>query len=296
MPEAVLPLLREIGDLKRIGAAGRTGSLAERAFRRAWANLLRGVPADGVALATTAGCLAATRLAELDRASLDGLGVPAGDAVGMQRAAVGECTSHLDAALTKRLLAACEDLPAFDGGGVVPAFVDALATQPRAGATCPGKPRLVLLPAENHAEHCLVVAVYAVLLAEPGTDLGTVFVAALSHHLHNAAMPDAGFTGEMLLGPHLGPVMERATESALAQLPDGLRPDVVAARRILPEAETPEGRAFHSGDVVDRVLEMEQHVRRARVTLDDVLGDMALVHDGPLKPYHDAVLTRMGLA
>jgi hypothetical protein len=100
----------------------------------------------------------------------------------------------------------------------------------------------------------------------------------------------------MLLGDHLGPVMARATGAALAELPEGVRAQVVAARRILPEAETAEGRAFHAGDVVDRVLEMEQHVRRARVTLDDVLGDMALVHEGPLKPYHDRVLAEMGLA
>ena len=27
----------------------------------------------------------------------------------------------------------------------------------------------------------------------------------------------------------------------------------------------------------------------------DILGDMALVHDGPVKPFHDRVLAEMGL-
>ncbi len=296
MRTAILPLLREVGDLKRITASGRSGSIAERAFRRAWRRLLDGASAASVALETTAGCLAATRLADLDAASLAALGVPAADASAILRAGVAEAAADLAGELRDGLVGACDALPSFDGGGAVPGFVDALAAQPRAGATCPGKPRIVLLPAENHAEHCLVVAVYAVLLAEPGTDRGTAFLAGLAHHLHNAAMPDAGFTGEMLLGDHLGPVMARATGAALAELPEGVRAQVVAARRILPEAETAEGRAFHAGDVVDRVLEMEQHVRRARVTLDDVLGDMALVHEGPLKPYHDRVLAEMGLA
>ena len=295
MRAALLPLLREVGDLKRVTSAGRSGSIAERAFKRAWASLMAGEPAEDVALATTAGCLAATRLGDLDALSLEELGVPFADSVAMQQAAVDDVAARLGPGLRDMLLAACNRVPAFESSGDGPAFVAALAEQPRAGATCPGRPRIVLGPAENHAEHCAVVAVYAVLLAEPDCDLGTVFLAALAHHLHNAAMPDAGFTGEMLLGPHLGPVMERATERALAELPGSLRERVAKARRILPSAETPEGRAFHAGDVLDRVLEIEQHLTRSRVTMGDILGDMALVHDGPVKPFHDRVLAEMGL-
>jgi hypothetical protein len=29
--------------------------------------------------------------------------------------------------------------------------------------------------------------------------------------------------------------------------------------------------------------------------MDRVLGEMALVHDGPVKPFHDRVLAEMGL-
>ncbi len=56
-------------------------------------------------------------------------------------------------------------------------------------------------PPENHAEHCLAVAVYGVLLAPRyGADPSVVFLAGLAHHLHNARLPDSGFTGEALLG------------------------------------------------------------------------------------------------
>lgn len=296
MRPALLPLLRELGDLKRVTSAGRSGSIAERAFLRAWASLLAGISAGQVATETVAGCVAATRLGDVDAEILSGLGLPAGAIAAIQRTALADAASgRLDPGLTAALISSCERLPPFDRTGEVPPFVRRLAEQPRAGATCPGKPRIVLMPAENHAEHCLLVAVYAVLLAEAGCDLGTVFLAALAHHFHNAALPDAGFTGEMLLGAHLEPMMERATRAALAELPPGLARRVEEARLVLGDADTPAGRAFHAGDVIDRVLELDQHVRRGRVTMDDILGDMALVHDGPVKPFHDRVLTEMGL-
>ena len=295
MRRALLPLLREIGDLKRVTSAGRRGSIAERAFRRAWTGLVDGSAAEAVALATCAGCLAATRLGDLDRESLGRLGLSLEEVAGLERAALAELRPLLGAGLAARLADACHGRPAFDGTGGAPPFAAALAGQPRAGATCPGRGRIVLLPAENHAEHCLVVAVYAVLLAEPGCDLGRVFLAALAHHLHNAAMPDSGFTGETLLGPHLEPVMRRAAAAALRELPPALAAETERARLILPDADTPEGRAFHAADVLDRVLEIEQHVRRGQVTMDEVLGPMALVHDGPVKPYHESVLAEMGL-
>ena len=42
-------------------------------------------------------------------------------------------------------------------------------------------------------------------------------------------------------------------------------------------------------------MQIAQHLRAASTTMADVLGDMALVHDGPVKPFHDAVLADMDL-
>lgn len=291
----LLPLLRELGDVKRVRSAGRIGSIAERLFRRGWADLVRGRPVAEVALAVTARGVAATRLGDLDVEALVGLGLSPEDVRHVTEQALAQFEGLLPEVLLRDLAAALRQDMATDISDV-PAFVGHLADQPRAGVTCPGRPRIILQPPENHAEHCLVVAVYAVLLAEPGTDLGTVFLAGLAHHLHNASMPDAGFTGEELLGQHLAPVMQHAAEHALLELPSGLRSAVETARRILPDIASPEGRAFHAADVLDRVLEIEQHLRAARLTMDEVLGEMALVHDGPVKPFHDAVLGEFGLA
>ncbi len=336
---ALVPLLRELGDLKRIRSAGAPGSVAERRFRAAWGALVAGGDPGAVMEAVTASCLAAARLGDLDGPTLRDLGLTDPESVMvLEEALETVCTDlailpHAEvpaaggprsthhassasaisgarfearprlapqdeggneaAALLARLRPAlARELPAGDP----PPFVDALARQPRAGVTCPGRPRIVLEPPENHAEHCLVVAVYGVLLSTTyGADPETVFLAGLAHHLHNAAMPDSGFTGEMLLGSHLEPVMARATARALDELPGGLRERVERACAILPDADTPEGRAFHAADVADRVLQIAQHLKAATLTMDVVLGEMALVHDGPVKPFHDAVLAELGL-
>ena len=109
-------------------------------------------------------------------------------------------------------------------------------------------------------------------------------------------MPDSGFTGEILLGTHLQPIYAAATERALDNLSPDLRRTVVAARLILPDAETPEGRAFHAADVVDRVMQLAQHLRVAEVTIPMLLDDWGVVHEGPVKPFHDRVLVEMGLS
>ena len=293
-PAGLLPLLREIGDLKRITSAGRPGSIAERSFAEAWAALVAGDAPEAVAFRISAGCVAATRLGDLDAQMLSELGVGGEEVLPIRRAAVETFADVLPPPLADGLLGGLRDVarPA----AAPPPFVGRLAAQPRAGVTCPGRARIVLQPAENHAEHCLVVAVYGLLLAPAyGADPATVFTAGLAHHLHNAAMPDAGFTGETLLGDHLGPVMERATAAALDELPPGLRRKVVRAREILPGAHTPEGRAFHAADVIDRVLEIDQHLAAARLTLATVLGEMELVHAGPVRPFHERVLAEMGI-
>ncbi len=293
-PAGLLPLLREIGDLKRVTSAGRPGSIAERAFGQAWAALAAGDAPEAVAFRIAAGCVAATRLGDLDADMLAALGLSGDEALDVRRSAKVPIADVLPRAVAGGRL---EGLRGPAGPEAEPPpFVRRLAAQPRAGVTCPGRARIVLQPAENHAEHCLVVAVYGLLLAPAyGADPAAVFTAGLAHHLHNAAMPDAGFTGETLLGDHLGPVMERATGAALDELPPGLRREVVRAREILPDAETPEGRAFHAADVIDRVLEIDQHLQAARLTMGTVLGEMELVHAGPVRPFHDRVLVEMGL-
>jgi 5'-deoxynucleotidase YfbR-like HD superfamily hydrolase len=291
MNSDLLPLLRELGDLKRVRSADAPGSAAERLFRRGWAALARGDDPAEVARRTAAAAVAAARLGDLDRDKLIALGVEDAEAV-LERGfdAVADVLDPAVVALLRPALG--EGAPA---DGPTPAFVDQLAQQPRAGVTCPGKPRLMLQPAENHAEHCLMVAVYGVLLSQAfGADPTAAFVAGMAHHLHNALMPDAGFTGEVLLGDALDGVIARARDAGLAQLDAPVRATVAAALAPIGGDATPEARAFHAADVIDRVLEIEQHAR-ANVRMDVVLDDYELVHAGPVKTFHDRVLAEVGL-
>lgn len=108
-------------------------------------------------------------------------------------------------------------------------------------------------------------------------------------------MPDAGFTGEVLLGDLLDRVIADAREAALAELSPPVADRVRTALAPIAGDATAEARAFHAADVIDRVLEIEQHLTAATATMDRVLGDYELVHAGPVKPFHDRVLAEVGL-
>ena len=285
----------ELNDLKRITSAGRDGSIATRLFRQAWAALARGEAPETVALRTTAGALVAARLGDLDARALGEAGLSQADVRAVFGRALDALGAPLDARLRERLRGALDTSDAPQAGW--PAFVDALAAQPRAGITTPGRPRIVLEPPENHAEHCLVVGVYGVLFAPRfGADPTPVFLAALSHHLHNALLADSGFAGETLLGEHLAPAMAAATARCLQALAPRLREQVQAARAILADDATAEARAFHAADVVDRVLQVGQYLRANTLTLARALGECELVHDGPVRAFHERVLAEIGLA
>ena len=108
-------------------------------------------------------------------------------------------------------------------------------------------------------------------------------------------MPDSGFTGEVLLGDLLDGVISCSRERAYAELSEPLQSRMREALVPIVDDLSPEGRAFHAADVIDRVLEIEQHLAAARTTMDMVLHDYELVHAGPVKAFHDATLREVGL-
>ena len=284
----------ELNDLKRITSAGRTGSVATRLFQDSWSALVGGTPTNQVAGWIAGRALAAARLGDLDRTVLADAGISGTEIDTVLLAAIEAVAGTLLAPIRGLLEANIAREPAEHN--VCPAFVDALSQQPRAGITCPGKPRILLEPPENHAEHCLMVAIYGVVLAPSyDADPARVFLAALAHHFHNAGMPDSGFTGEELLGSHLQTVMAHYAGICLRQLPPALRDEVERARAILPDADTAEGRAFHAADVLDRVLQLNQYMRASALTPERMLGEMELVHAGPVKAFQDDVLRRARL-
>lgn len=288
---SLTPLAAELGDLKRTRDASSPDSLAVRAFRRAWSRLAAGEDARTVALSTAANALAAARLGGIDRAVLEAAGTP--DPATILRRSFDETAGPVAPALRAALRS---HLGGQASPAAAPAFAEALIRQPRAGATCPGKPRLVLEPPENHGDHCLVVAVLGVVLAGTyGADPAVVFVAGMAHHLHNALLPDSGFAGEILLGDELAPLMRRLFKRELATLAPPVAATVRAALATIGDAATPEGRAFNAADVMDRVLQMRQYDRVASFTTAQALDDLELVHAGPLQAFHQSVLAEAGL-
>ncbi len=289
---AVADILAELGELKRVRAAGRPGSVACEGFRRAWAALLAGDAAEAVAAREAACALASARLGAIDRAVLRACGLDEDAAAGVLERAFDAVAAPLPDALRDALRPALAvELPPPPAGST-PWWVEALAEQPRAGATRPGHARLVLSPAESHAEHCWVVAIGGVLLGG-GAE---AFLCGLSHHLHNATLPDSGFAGEVLLGEHLEAVIAGTTELALDELALSPRTAVERARGLLDAADSAEARAFHAADVLDRVLEQRHHALAAAFTLDQALEELELVHAGPLQAFGVEVLREAGLA
>jgi len=293
---AALPLLREVGDLKRVRVAGAAGSMAERAFARAWSHVVRGDSLRRVADRECAAALAGARLSGLDAAAMRRCGLSAAQTLAVLRRSAAEHPKSPTGATSTRLTSALGDVvdEAFRtrvATAPVPAFVSALCDQPRAGATCPGRPRLIVEPPESHGDHCWAVAVYGGLLADAfGADPADVFLLGLGHHLHNAVLPDAGFAGETLLGGELKPLLARLTKAQSAILPRELESRLEELWTLREHADTPVARAFHAADVLDRVLQVHHHARAAAFVAAQALEDLELVHASPVSAFQDAVL------
>lgn len=310
---ALLPLAREFNTLKRVRAAGRAGSWAERAFARAWGRVAQGQqPAEvarqelvAAAIATVLGAIdaeffAAERTSPVKayRAMRTGWTAAVGSLPAEARQLLAQVVGEGAGALTTHLALAAS--AAHEAPVMVPNFVARLAEQPRAGPTRPGTPRLMLVPQESHAEHCWAVAVTGALLAPAyGADAPTVFLAGLAHHLPNASLPDAGDAADVALAGALDDLVPALRERALCELPAGPRAAVEAALAVPPATHTPDARAFHAADALDRVLEMEWFARQAAFTLDDALGERPgafnILHPGPHQAVERALLGAAGL-
>ncbi|MCP9236936.1 hypothetical protein [Lewinella sp. JB7] len=307
-PTATAGLFAELQDLKRLAPAGVRYSLSDELFVGAWDDLLSGTAWDTVA----------------DRSSVravlyvlfPGVGAEFFRAAGLSATAVTEvCTGAFERTLSGRVPSAtyrrlATQLPTileeFAGGGARepakfrkptrPPCLQKLREQPRAGATHPDHPRLVLMPPESHADHCLLTAVYACLVADDyGAAPGEAFVCGLAHHLHNAFLPDCGWAGELALEPYLEQVIANCRSAALREFDPVLRDRLTDVLRHHESIATPVGKAISTGDVLDRVLDVKWRVRAASVSEQKVLGELDLVHPGPLKDFQTDLLTKTGL-
>ncbi len=294
---SLMPLFRELNDLKRIRVADKNGSVAERLFLRSWVRLVSGESLAEVALGETALAVAAARLAGIDAGVLTAGGFSSDERLSVLESGLDAVAGPLDPALQAALRGNLQPNSVEDADlTLLPPFASLLAAQPRAGATRPGFRRVVLEPAENHADHCGMVAVYGVLVAPLyGADPAQAFLSGLSHHLHNAYLPDAGDAGDVLLGDKLRPLMEAFRAKATAELPAALHQPVREAISVVYESDTPHAKAFQTADVLDRVLEMEWHANSAAFTLSVALEEMDIVHPGPVQAFQQEVMRQAGL-
>ena len=313
----LLPLLRELNDLKRIRSAQHSNTWATRCLVRSWKRLLSGEDLEQVALQETARALAAARLADIDPAAMRSAGLSDAEALQVLERSLDAAGVALDGGLRERLRAALQERSqasslevqaALAGSAIservqeiqlngLPEFVRLLIKQPRAGATRPGVGRIVLEPTESHADHCALVAINGVVCsALYGASPAEAFLTGLTHHLHNAWWPDAGDAGDNLVGEHLQPALQRLRERAIEQLPEGLRGPVRASLEVVYRADTPWAQAFQTAHVLDRVLEMEWNARSAAFTMGVALEEMDIGHPGPVQSFQQEVMRASGLA
>ena len=154
---ALARLARGVVDLKRVRDARGPRSVAERGFARSWSRLAAGTPVAEVCRAEAAAAVAALRLGALDAAALLAHGLDAAEAEAALGRAFDDAAAELPAALAAELRGGLADAVAHAAragrpsaeAAPEPPFVAALVAQPRAGATRPGRGRLVLEPAES---------------------------------------------------------------------------------------------------------------------------------------------------
>lgn len=287
---ALVPLFREIGNLKRVRAANLKNSLAAELFARAWSDINTGEDARTVAfsiakdavIGANLGAIDAKvlRLAELNELEIETILQRAFDAV----------AAPIDINLREEMREQIGKQFDSDAGEILP-FVEFLRTQPRSGATKTGAPKMIFDAPENHAEHSIIVGVYAVLLAPLfDANIETAFFAALAHHFHNAYLPDSGFAGEESLGEFLPEIFEALRRKCFAQIPEHLHDKIQNALVIIETADAPEAKAFHAADVIDRVLQMRHHAEQNEFTLRYAMEEAELVHAGAIQDFHYEIL------
>lgn len=291
-----LPLMRELNDIKRLYARNLgSRSLATRVFFGATAPLHLGDPLNADTWCAAIVC--AARLGAITPHVLSDIGVSADERVTIYQNSI-QTHVTLPQNIKNALLSAAKGL---DGIAIEKAeshstWVEHLAASPRAGATCPGKPRIALEPAEMHSDHCILVATNSYILADIfGANKEDAWLISLCHHLHNAYLPDAGFTGEVLLGDRLQGILNSQRNRALKHVAKKYQKRVTDLFKEIDDLESPLAQTFHAADTIDRVIQMEHYERAANFKVISALEDFALVHEGSAQQFQFELLNSIGI-
>ena len=241
--------------------------------------------------------LAGSRLGFLNYNNLSSVGLTADQILNIFRETIDSFQVELDALKINLRLETSNSLVSFDVPKLrLNELVNGLISQPRAGPTTPGKPRVVLYPVESHADHCMMVATYAFLLSPfYGSDPTDSFLIGLFHHLHNLTLPDSGYAGECLLGNHLTKSIESARSLAMSSLSSRTNSKISCLFKEIEEASSPVAKAFHAADCLDRVLQMQYYETAHSFSVTHAIEELDLIHDGPVKSFQLDTLKSFGL-
>lgn len=271
VPPRLGPLLSDLSELKRVRSHGWPGrSLADAAFRRAWADLAAGALAEAVAVAHVALSAAHTRLGAVDELSLAQAGVSPEERRLVYRRAAASALGPLSEAEAEGL----DQLSADPGPPTsLPPLADALADtrwlEPHAE-----EPLDPTDAAIRFGEHAYAVAIVAAAIArDRGDDMGAPFLLGLVHHA-----PEVG-------GLPTGSGLPAETEAAAGSL--------IAAREDLSLAAAI---AFNAADGIDAVAERRAAVNQAGLSLTDAVSAEEIAPPGPMRDFHVAVVRALGLA
>ena len=301
----------ELQDLKRQKPKGYAFSIAEQLFIEGWQRILAGEEHSQIAFTITAKALLSITLPgfesgffkelnfEVDTVAdiltgtlqtvVDKYELPIDTADQLQKA----LSHHIEAIATASGTANTIDDQHFEDSAQ---FVYDLIKQPRAGATNPNSSRMLLLPPESHADHCLITAVFAVLFASKyKADPGQSFLIAMSHHIHNAILPDMGFAGETALEKHLPYILDTSRKKALAKLPGTLQSELLHAIHTHENILVPEGEASAAADVTDRVLDIFWRLKASKISKEQLLDDLELIHPGPIQSFQNDFIKQLDL-
>lgn len=293
----LLPILRELNDTKRLYARNLGScSFATQVFFGATRPLHVGEHLNADVWCAAIVC--AARLGAITPHILHDIGVNSDERLIVYQNSLKTHTSLPQTVINVLLKAT----PGLDKISVEKAestseWVEYLAVSPRAGATCPGKPRIALEPTEMHSDHCILVATNAFILADIfGANKEDAWLISLCHHLHNAYLPDAGFTGEVLLDRQLQGIIDSQRSRVLKNFTKDYQMRVIELFKEIDDLESPLAQTFHAADTIDRVIQMEHFERTANFKVISALEDFNLVHDGAAQQFQYELLNSIGIA
>ena len=292
-----LEFLRELNDVKRLYAQN-LGPISYASLIFLGAAKALHCNASLQADVWCAAIVSAARLGAITPSVLRDIGIDKSESSVILKNSI-LAQQSLSAPLRDSLIDACDVLNQtyFENAPQNPDWVTRLAASPRAGATCPGKPRIALEPAEMHSDHCVMVAAYAFLLADTfGANREDAWLIGLCHHLHNAYLPDAGFTGEILLGDQLDRVINTLRLRVLDTLSERYRNRISCLFEEINDLQSPRAQTFHAADTIDRVVQMEHYERAAKFRVATALEEFNLVHEGAAQEFQHALLRSIGIS